>query len=81
LQPKKYSIRLATLCDGDLCALWDLEQKCWAEELQVDENEVKMRVARFPAGQWLATVLEEGVEKIVGGTLSVCAKVPLNEVS
>ena len=68
LQRKQYSIRLATMSDRDISALYDIEQKCWAKELQVDENEIKMRVARYPAGQWLAVVVEEGVEKIVGGT-------------
>ena len=66
LQQKQYSIRLATVSDFDLTALWEIEQTCWAPELQVAQSELENRILRYPAGQWLATVVENGEEKVVG---------------
>ncbi|MBI1390264.1 MAG: SDR family NAD(P)-dependent oxidoreductase [bacterium] len=55
LESKPWRIRQARL--ADLPALLQLETRCWAAPLRVDENELRRRLNRYPEGQF---VIETG---------------------
>ena len=60
---KNFGVRLATL--QDLPYLLDLEAACWGS-LQVSIETIKTRLDLYPEGQWVATVLDGAISKVVG---------------